>query len=57
MEEKKSTVADFIREIEEFCEKNGIPVPQRVKSNQPMVIIPSKSLEEKLKQRHNKQRS
>ena len=57
MEEKKSTVADFIREIEEFCEKNGRPVPQRVKSNQPMVIIPSKSLEEKFKKHCSKKQS
>ena len=57
MEEKKSTVADFIREIEEFCEKNGIPVPRRVKSNQPMVIIPSKSLEEKFKKHCSKKQS
>ena len=53
---EKKTVASYVQDLEEYCRKKGIPIPRRVEAK-PMVIIPSKALEEELKQRHNKQRS
>ncbi len=54
MEEEKKTVASFVKEIEDYCKKNGLPIPRRVEAK-PMVIIPSKSLAEKLKKHHERQ--
>ena len=55
MEEKedKKTVASFIKDIEDYCKKNGLLVPRRVTGG-PMVIIPSKSLAEKFKKHHER---
>ena len=54
MEEEKKTVASFIKELEDYCRKNGLPIPRRVEAK-PMVIIPSKSLAEKFKKHHERQ--
>lgn len=50
------TVKDFIKEIEDYCKKNGLPIPRYEPNGKPMVIIPSKSLEEKFKKHHERQK-
>lgn len=50
------TVKDFIKELEDYCKKNGLPIPRRDVDNRPMVIIPSKSLAEKFKKHHEMQK-
>lgn len=52
---EKKTVASYVQDLEEYCKKNGIPIPRRIQSNTPMVIIPSKSLAEKFKKHHERQ--
>ena len=56
MENKPKNVSNFIKRIQKFCEEKGILVPTYENDPRPMVIIPSKSLEEKFKKHHELQK-